>query len=298
MELEKALAGLEEVYGVRPTRMRGSKLGDIDPVTGGLFGRGGSAQVNIGDAIFGARGRNGTTSFTNSGAAASAIFGTEADPGFAFRRTPLSVAEYNAAGPLGRARFNPSAYGAFGGQRAISVNQALQLNTYGGYRNEGGGYTIPSGTFSGTIRDRSTFGGDRPDFGGSVQSSGATFGGSSFNASRDLGFGGVGFAAGGLVRLMSGGGSVNSRDRVPALLEPGEFVIRRPMAKAIGGPALNQMNATGVAPNIAVNVNNQGVPKDVAVSAPRMNGDKVILDIITRDMRNNGAIRKSLRGNR
>jgi hypothetical protein len=55
------------------------------------------------------------------------------------------------------------------------------------------------------------------------------------------------------------------------------------------------MNATGKAPSISVNVNNQGVPKNVSVAPPRINGDKVILDIITRDLRNNGAIKKTMR---
>ena len=105
-------------------------------------------------------------------------------------------------------------------------------------------------------------------------------------------------ASGGIVR-MAGGGRVNQmRDRVPALLEPGEFVIRKPMAKAFGGKALGAMNATGsVSPgNVSVNINNQGSPKGATVSAPRMNGDKMIIDVITRDLRNNGSIRKSLRG--
>jgi len=95
------------------------------------------------------------------------------------------------------------------------------------------------------------------------------------------------FAAGGQVR-----------DRVPAMLEPGEFVIRKPMAKAIGGAVLNQMNSTGRPPAINVNMTNQGAPKDVQVAPPKMNGDKMIVDIITRDMRNNGAIRKSIRKGR
>lgn len=95
------------------------------------------------------------------------------------------------------------------------------------------------------------------------------------------------FAAGGQVR-----------DRVPAMLEPGEFVIRKPMAKAIGGAVLNQMNSTGRPPAINVNMTNQGAPKDVQVAPPKMNGDKMIVDIITRDMRNNGAIKKSIRKGR
>ena len=93
-----------------------------------------------------------------------------------------------------------------------------------------------------------------------------------------------GMAAGGLVR-----------DRVPAMLEPGEFVIRKPMAKALGGAVLNQMNSTGKPPEVSVNVNNSGAPKDVSVKPPKMNGDKVIIDLITRDLKNNGAIKKSMR---
>ena len=50
-------------------------------------------------------------------------------------------------------------------------------------------------------------------------------------------------AEAGPVRKMASGGML--RDRVPALLEPGEFVKRRPAAKAAGGPALNALNATG-----------------------------------------------------
>ena len=105
--------------------------------------------------------------------------------------------------------------------------------------------------------------------------------------------GGLSHAAGGLIRAMAGGGLV--RDRVPAMLEPGEFVIRKPMAKAIGGAVLSQMNSTGKPPEVSVNVNNTGAPKDVAVKAPKMNGNKVIIDLITKDLQNNGAIKKSLR---
>jgi len=107
---------------------------------------------------------------------------------------------------------------------------------------------------------------------------------------------GIGKASGGIVHMAAGGAI--KRDRVPALLEPGEFVIRKPMAKAIGGKALGAMNATGsVSPgNVSVNINNQGSPKGATVMPPRMNGDKMIIDVITRDLRNNGTLRKSLRG--
>jgi hypothetical protein len=50
-------------------------------------------------------------------------------------------------------------------------------------------------------------------------------------------------AAGGIVRHMAQGGGVNSlRDRVPAMLEPGEFVLSKQAAGAIGTPGLQSMN--------------------------------------------------------
>jgi hypothetical protein len=106
-------------------------------------------------------------------------------------------------------------------------------------------------------------------------------------------------AIGGPVRHMAAGGYAGLRDRVPALLEPGEFVIRRPAAMAIGGQTLNQMNATGqTAPgNVMVNVNNQGTSQEV-VGTPKVsvNGRDMIVDIVVRDIQNNGPIRKTLRG--
>ena len=111
-----------------------------------------------------------------------------------------------------------------------------------------------------------------------------------------------GFASGGTVHRAGGGAipSVNTRDRVSALLEPGEFVIRKPMARQIGTPALQQLNATGQmsSGNIQVNVTNEGAPKDAQASAPRFDGEKYVIDIVTRDLANNGPIRRSLRGDR
>lgn len=118
-------------------------------------------------------------------------------------------------------------------------------------------------------------------------------------------FGGIfggGMAQGGMVHLAQGGAAVSaslSRDRVPAMLEPGEFVLRKQSARKIGLPALQAMNATGSAGgagNVAVNVTNEGSPKDAQASQPRFDGEKYVIDIVMRDISNNGPIRRSLRG--
>ena len=235
------------------------------------------------------------------------------------RQSALTTQEYNAMSRAGRAGYAPGLEGA----RALTNTQRAQLSAFGGYSNIGGGYTIPSNpltgvaTFSGTIKSPSTvdgnfvsglaagFSSDSGGGGGFGGVAGGSMGGVSASGSgavdamdRDDFSGFAEEASGGLVRKMAAGGAVQSRDRVPALLEPGEFVMRRPAAKAIGGAALNQMNATGknlTPPNIQVNLNNQGAPKNVQAAAPRIQGDKIIIDMITRDMRNNGPIKKSLR---
>ena len=100
----------------------------------------------------------------------------------------------------------------------------------------------------------------------------------------------------GSVPQMASGGMM--RDRFPALLEPGEFVIRKPMAKRIGASNLAQMNATGKTANSApvINIKNEGSPKNAEASQPRFDGEKYVIDIIMRDLSNNGPIRRSLRG--
>jgi hypothetical protein len=103
----------------------------------------------------------------------------------------------------------------------------------------------------------------------------------------------------GVQRLQSGG-SVAYRDRVPALLEPGEFVIRKPIARQIGGPALERMNATGAGgggmPEISVNVKNEGTPKQGDASVqPSFDPKEFVVDIVLKDLRNNGPIKQSMR---
>jgi hypothetical protein len=109
-------------------------------------------------------------------------------------------------------------------------------------------------------------------------------------------------AQGGMVHMAQGGllsAGSQLRDRVPSLLEPGEFVVRKPAARQIGVPALQAMNATGQVPNagnVTVNITNKGTPQDAQASQPRFDGEKYVIDIVTRDLANNGPIRRTLRG--
>ncbi len=102
------------------------------------------------------------------------------------------------------------------------------------------------------------------------------------------------FASGGYVRKMAAGGMM--RDRVPAMLEPGEFVMQRKAVNRIGADNLSAMNGSGGMPNISVEVKNEGTPKDAQASVkPQVDVNKMVVEIVTRDIRNNGPIRKTLR---
>ena len=102
------------------------------------------------------------------------------------------------------------------------------------------------------------------------------------------------FASGGSVRKFAAGGM---RDRVPSLLEPGEFVVRKQAAKVAGPSNLAALNATGQmgGGNVSVNVTNTGTPQEASASQPRFDGEKMVIDIVMRDLATNGPIRKSLR---
>ena len=113
------------------------------------------------------------------------------------------------------------------------------------------------------------------------------------------GGGPVHMAAGGSVRHMADGGQVNAlRDRVPTMLEPGEFVIRKNSAKSIGRSKLGQMNSTGSASagNVQFNIVNEGSAKQAEQQGPaKIDTDKIVIDVVMRDLANNGPIRKALR---
>jgi hypothetical protein len=121
-------------------------------------------------------------------------------------------------------------------------------------------------------------------------------------AAASFGFAGGGKVDpyGGIMRFAKGGPVNTLRDRVPALLEPGEFVIRKPAAKAIGGSALNQLNATGKmngqTPPVTVNVQNNGTAQQVESSTVRNDMGQLIIDLVVKDIENNGKVRKAMRG--
>jgi hypothetical protein len=118
-----------------------------------------------------------------------------------------------------------------------------------------------------------------------------------FKAGIGLLTGAPAMASGGIVQHMAQGGGVNSlRDRVPAMLEPGEFVLRKQAARSIGGPGLQAMNSGGGSGgNVVVNIKNEGTPQDAQASQPKFDGEKFVIDIVTRDLSNNGPIRRQMR---
>ena len=187
-----------------------------------------------------------------------------------------------------------SIFGELGGKlKDVFTGEGGLLSSLTG---EGGLFSKIGGMFS------SIFKGGGAGGGGGILSmfGGGGSGGGGGLLSGIMGMFGGG-ASGGFVpfsayqRLAAGG---QARDRVPSLLEPGEFVMKRSAANSIGGPALNQMNATGSMPggNVVVNIENKGTPQDASASEPKFDGEKFVIDIVTRDLRNNGPIRKSLRG--
>lgn len=119
---------------------------------------------------------------------------------------------------------------------------------------------------------------------------------------------GLFIASGGLVRQMAAGGFVNQfagggpnmlRDRVPALLEPGEFVINKNSAQNIGLDNLRAMNRGGMnSGNVSVNIVNNGTAQETeGEPTVSFDGQQYVVDIILKDLRNNGPIRRGIRGN-
>lgn len=120
-------------------------------------------------------------------------------------------------------------------------------------------------------------------------------------------FFGFGQASGGIVQnngaiaRFAAGGGVMMRDSVPALLEPGEFVMKKSAVDSIGRSSMERMNATGKssggATNIKIQVDNSGQPKEAQQGETQFDGETAIVKLILKDLNSNGPIRRSIRGN-
>jgi hypothetical protein len=91
----------------------------------------------------------------------------------------------------------------------------------------------------------------------------------------------------------------NSRDRAPALLEPGEFVLRKQAVDKLGIDNAIRLNSTGevdAQPNIEVNIINNGTSQ-TTVSEPviRKENGKLIVDVVLEDLKNNGPIKRQIK---
>jgi hypothetical protein len=90
------------------------------------------------------------------------------------------------------------------------------------------------------------------------------------------------------------------RDSVSAMLEPGEFVLRKPVVEKLGVDSLNKINAGSGNmvgdTNVEVNITNNGTPVNVtATPVIRRENEKIIVDVILEDIRTNGPIRQQIR---
>jgi hypothetical protein len=90
------------------------------------------------------------------------------------------------------------------------------------------------------------------------------------------------------------------RDSVSAMLEPGEFVLRKPIVDKLGVDTLNKINAGsgdfGGDVSVEVNINNNGTPANVTATPEiRRENGKIIVDVILEDIRTNGPIRQQIR---
>ena len=115
---------------------------------------------------------------------------------------------------------------------------------------------------------------------------------------RDLAeeFGIPGFAAGGLI---SGPGTGLS-DSIMAMLSDGEYIVRNSAVDNVGVNTLDYINNTGQLPqgdtNVEVNITNNGSPVDVETEPKvSMIDGKIVVDVVLKDLRTNGPIKKSIK---
>jgi hypothetical protein len=107
-------------------------------------------------------------------------------------------------------------------------------------------------------------------------------------------------AYGGLVTKSAQKGMLGKRDSVSAMLEPGEFILRKPIVEKLGIDTLNKINAGsgdfGGDVNVEVNITNNGTPVNaIATPVVRRENEKIIVDVILEDIRTNGPIRQQIR---
>jgi GH24 family phage-related lysozyme (muramidase) len=105
-----------------------------------------------------------------------------------------------------------------------------------------------------------------------------------------------GYAEGGYI---SGEGS-NISDSMLARLSDGEYVFRNSSVDNLGVPTLDYMNRTGELPRgdttVEINITNNGQPVDVEGDPQvRFDGEKIVVDVVLKDLRTNGPIKRTLK---
>lgn len=104
-----------------------------------------------------------------------------------------------------------------------------------------------------------------------------------------------------LFKFASGGLVTSPRDSVSAMLEPGEFVLRKQAVDRMGIDSAIRLNSTGDvgSGDVEVNINNNGTSQTtVGTPEVRRENGKIIIDIILEDLRNNGPIKRQIRSMR
>jgi hypothetical protein len=106
--------------------------------------------------------------------------------------------------------------------------------------------------------------------------------------------------------MLSNGGLVgddfpatNGRDSMQALLEPGEFVLRKQAVEQMGLDNAIKLNSTGNMGGdveVEVNIINNGSPLETKTETQtRRENNKIIVDVVLEDIRTNGPISRNMR---
>jgi len=328
---EQVFGGIEELLGIK---LGGPKIEDtiegnkqrvkLDPTTGGAAGGAAGGLAGAGTKFFDDFNTPSTgiveKVFDEKDqffADAEAGYEDSADAYLNFA-DKVDTSNQGMLGSLGSGLegFGSKALGVFGGlgKGLSSVFEgvfdgigSIFSGIFGGAGGGGGG-----GGFFGSLLGGigSLFGGGA---GGGLFSGAGNFLTEAFNPSMafgDIAMSGLLFNSGGLVTSHGALGRLSSfnrfaagglqRDRVPALLEPGEFVLRKSAVDSMGVPAAEMLNATGKANAInnkptKVMIENSGSDKEASDST--FDPESAVLKIVLKDLATNGPIRKSIRSN-